>query len=152
MFDSMLQGIDNIWNLSLLCGSDCSGIPLSISYYYLFINIFIMNGLPNNEQIKLAIEGLNLRPFIKASLNPKLPVQRHFDMASKTLIDCLNETASCEEIIANGWKLSDIEEDTLSKWILDMYEHGLPLQISNVWHLTQLLLATCLKSSKSSNY
>lgn len=47
-------------------------------------------------------------------------------------MDCLNGTASREEIIANGRKLSDIEEDTLSRWILDMYERGLPLQISNV--------------------
>ena len=67
-------------------------------------------------------------------------------MAPKTLMDCLNGTASREEIIANGRKLSEIEEDTLSRWILDMYERGLPLQISNVRHLAQLLLAARLKS------
>ena len=73
-------------------------------------------------------------------------MQRQFDVAPKTLMDCLNRTASCEEIIANGWKLSDIEEDTLSRWILDMYKHDLPFQISNVQHLAQLLLAAHLKS------
>ena len=67
-------------------------------------------------------------------------------MAPKTLMDCLNGTASREEIIANGRKLSDIEEDTLSRWILDMYKHDLPFQISNVQHLAQLLLAAHLKS------
>ena len=86
-----------------------------------------MNGLSKNERIKLAIEA-----FHKGQFKSKTACAKAFDVAPKTLMDCLNGTASREEIIANGRKLSDIEEDTLSRWILDMYEHGLPLQISNV--------------------
>ena len=99
-----------------------------------------MNGLSKNERIKLAIEA-----FHKGQFKSKTACAKAFDVAPKTLMDCLNGTASREEIIANGRKLSDIE-DTLSRWILDMYERGLPLQISNVQHLAQLLLAARLKS------
>ena len=67
-----------------------------------------MNGLPNNEQIKLAIEA-----FHKGLFKSKTACAKAFDMAPKTLIDYLNETVSCEGIIANGWKLSDIEADTI---------------------------------------
>ena len=55
---------------------------------------------------------------------------------------------SRKESIANGRKLSDIEEETLSKWILDMCQRGLPLRISNVRYLAQLLLSARLKSSE----
>ena len=47
---------------------------------------------------------------------------------------------------ANCQKLSDTEESTLSAWILDMAGHGLPLQLSTVCHLSQLLLSACLSS------
>ena len=55
---------------------------------------------------------------------------------------------SRKESLANSRKLSDIEEETLSKWILDMDQRGLPLQISNVCHLAQLLLSARLKPSQ----
>ena len=69
-------------------------------------------------------------------------------MAPKTLMDHLNGTTSRKESIANCRKPPDIEEDTLSRWILDMYERGLPLQISNVRHLAQLLLSARLRSQR----
>ena len=53
--------------------------------------------------------------------------------------------------IANGRELSDIEETTLSRWILDMHHHGLPLQISNVRYLAQLLLSAWMKPSNAEN-
>ena len=102
-----------------------------------------MNGLSKNERIKLAIEA-----FHKGQFKSKTACARAFDVAPKTLMDRLNGTASREEMIANGRKLSDIEEDTLSRWILDMYECGLPLRISNVRYLAQLLLSARLKSSE----
>ena len=36
----------------------------------------------------------------------------------------------------------------LSRWILDMHQHSLPLKISDVCHLAQLLLSARLKSTK----
>ena len=95
------------------------------------------------EQMKLAVEA-----FYKGQFQSKAACAQAFDVPPRTLLYCLNGMTSCKESIANGWKLSDIEEETLSKWILDMCQHGLPLWISNVCYLTQLLLSTWLKSSK----
>ena len=106
--------------------------------YYLF-----MNGLSKDERMKLAIEAFN-----KGQFKSKTACAKAFNVAPKTLMDHLNGTTSRKESIANCRKLSDIEEDTLSRWILDMYERGLPLQISNVRHLAQLLLSARLRSQR----
>ena len=58
----------------------------------------------------------------------------------------LNGMVSRHEKTANCRKLSELEEDTLSRWILDMSQRGLPLQISNVRYLAQLLLSARLKA------
>lgn len=52
----------------------------------------------------------------------------------------LNGTASQQKEIVNCQGLSDIEEDALSRWALDMYQCGLPLQLSSVRHLARLVL------------
>ena len=49
--------------------------------------------------------------------------------------------------IANCQKLSATEESTLSAWILDMDKRGLPLQLSIVRHLAQLLVSARLPST-----
>ena len=56
-----------------------------------------MNGLSKNEQIKLAIEA-----FHKGQFKSKTACARVLNMAPKTLMDHLNGTASCKEIIING--------------------------------------------------
>jgi hypothetical protein len=52
-----------------------------------------------------------------------------------------NGTSSRKELAANGRKLLDREESTLTSWILDMECRGLPPQISTVRYLAQLLLS-----------
>ncbi|OJJ84909.1 uncharacterized protein ASPGLDRAFT_46845, partial [Aspergillus glaucus CBS 516.65] len=43
-------------------------------------------------------------------------------------------------------QLTPTEEKTLSSWIIDMDQRGLPLQISTVHYLAQLLLSAQLSS------
>ena len=89
-----------------------------------------MAEVSKEEWMKLAIKAFNQGQF-----KSKTACAQAFDVPSQTLMKHLNGAISCEESIANGWKLSDIEETTLSRWILDMYYCGLPLQISNVCYL-----------------
>ena len=95
-----------------------------------------MAEVSKEERMKLAIKAFNQGQF-----QSKTACAQAFDVPSRTLMKCLNGVTSREESIANGRKLSDIEEMTLSRWILDMYHRGLPLQISNVRYLAQLLLS-----------
>ena len=64
--------------------------------YYLFINIFIMNGLSKNGRMKLAIEAFN-----KGQFKSKTACAKAFDVAPKTLMGHLNGTTSRKESIAN---------------------------------------------------
>ena len=95
-----------------------------------------MAEVSKEERMKLAIKAFN-----KGQFQSKTACAQAFNVPSQTLIKHLNGVTSCEESIANGQKLSDIEEMTLSRWIQDMYHCGLPLQISNVRYLAQLLLS-----------
>ena len=95
-----------------------------------------MAEVSKEERMKLAIKAFNQGQF-----QSKTSCAQAFDVPSRTLMKCLNGVTSRKESIANGRKLSDIEETTLSRWILDMHHHGLPLQISNVRYLAQLLLS-----------
>ena len=100
-----------------------------------------MNELSKEGRMRLAIDAFNQGQF-----QSKTACAQAFDVPSRTLMKRLNGVRSRNESTANGRKLSELEEDTLSRWILDMYERGLPLQISNVHHLAQLLLSARLKS------
>ena len=95
-----------------------------------------MSEIPQQERMGLAIEA-----FTKGQFTSKNACAKTFDVPPSTLKTRLNGASSRKETIANCRKLSDIEEATLSRWILDMDQRGLPLQISNVCHLAQLLLS-----------
>ena len=97
-----------------------------------------MAEVSKEEWMKLAIKAFNQGQF-----QSKTSCAQAFDVPSQTL-KCLKGVTSHKEYIANGWKLSNIEEMTQSRWILDMYHCGLPLQISNVHYLAQLLLSAVL--------
>ena len=99
-----------------------------------------MNELSKEERMRLAIDA-----FDKSQFQSKTACGRAFDVPSRTLMKHLNGVHSRKESTANCRKLSDIEEDTLSRWILNMCQRGLPLQISSVRHLAQLLLSARLK-------
>ena len=76
-----------------------------------------MAEVSKEEQMKLAIKAFNQGQF-----QSKTSCAQAFDVPSQTLMKHLNGVTSCKESIANGWKLSDIEEATLSRWILDMHQ------------------------------
>ena len=113
----------------------------TINFYPHFYHHIIMDSISKEGRIKLAIESFN-----RGQYDNKTAYASAFDVPKTTLLNRLNRTTSRKETTANCRKLSDIEEDTLSRWILDMYKRGLPLQISNVRHLAQLLLSARLKS------
>ena len=105
-----------------------------------------MAEVSKEERMKLAIKAFNQGQF-----QSKTSCAQAFDVPSRTLMKRLNGVTSRKESIANGRKLSDIEETTLSRWILDMHHRGLPLQISNVRYLAQLLLSARMKPSNAEN-
>ena len=84
---------------------------------------------------------LALQAFHQGLFLSKTACAKAFDVSKRIFMVCLDEATFCKEFIANGQKLSDTEDDTLSRWILDMCQRGLPLQISNVHHLAQLLVS-----------
>ena len=99
-----------------------------------------MSEVSKEEQMKAAIKAFNEGKFQSKSACACV-----FDVPSQTLMKRLNGVTSRKESLANGRKLSDIEENTLSRWILDMSQHGLPLQLSSVHYFAQLLLSAQLK-------
>lgn len=74
-----------------------------------------MTELPKEKQIELALQA-----FHKGSFTSKTACAKAFDMPKRTFMTRLDGTASRREMPANSRKLSNVEEETLSKWILDM--------------------------------
>ena len=102
-----------------------------------------MTELPKGKRLELAIEA-----FYKGQFSSKTACAKAFDVPPRTLMTHLNGTVSCQHSVANSRKLSNTEEESLKNRILDMDKRGLPLQISNVRHLAQLLLSARSKPSK----
>ena len=71
-----------------------------------------------------------------------------FDISKSTLGRRIQGTSSRAQKTANCQKLSETEESTLSSWILDMDKRGLPLQLSTIRHLAQLLVSARHGSSQ----
>ena len=69
-----------------------------------------MAEVSKEERMKLAIKAFNQGQF-----QSKTACAQAFDVPSQTLMKRLNGATSREESIANGQKLSDIEEMTLSR-------------------------------------
>ena len=70
-----------------------------------------------------------------------------YDISETTLRRRIRGAVSRPQKTANCQKLSATEESTLSAWILDMDKRGLPLQLSIVRHLAQLLVSARLPST-----
>ena len=102
-----------------------------------------MTELPKGKRLELAIEA-----FYKGQFSSKTACAKAFDVPPRTLMTRLNGTVSRQHSVANSRKLSNTEEESLKNRILDMDKRGLPLQISNVRHLAQLLLSARSKPSK----
>ena len=91
---------------------------------------------------------LALDAYKKGQFKTLQSVSLAFDVPQTTLQQWIGGVALWGEKTANCQKLSNTEESTLSSWILDMDGCGLPLQLSIVHHLAQLLLSACLSSSQ----
>ena len=104
-----------------------------------------MSELSREDRINLALEAFNRGLFPSKNACAKA-----FDINPSTFKNRFHGISSRREIIANSRKLSDLEEETLKKWILDMAERGLPLQVSRVQYLAQILLSARLKPSSTS--
>jgi helix-turn-helix, Psq domain. len=99
-----------------------------------------MSVISKDERMEMA-----LKAYHKGRFKSKTACAKAYDMPKSTLTDRLNRMTSRKELLANGQKLSVLKEETLKKWIIDMYERGLGLGISRVRYLTQLLLSARLK-------
>ena len=93
------------------------------------------------SRIQLALDA-----YKKGQFKSLQSVSLAFDVPRTTLRRRIGGIASQAEKNANCQKLSNTEESTLSAWILDMAGRGLPLQLSTVHHLAQLLLSARLSS------
>src|SRR5215469_4316847 len=94
--------------------------------------------------MQLAIDAYN-----NGLYRSKNAAAKAFDVPRRTFHTRVNGTASRKETAANGRKLTDTEETTLSKWILDMEQRGLPPRILTVRYLAQKLLSARLSSSSA---
>lgn len=93
------------------------------------------------SRIQLALDA-----YKKGQFKTPQSASLAFDVPRTTLRRRIGGVASRAEKNANCQKLSNTEESTLSAWILDMDRRGLPLQLSTVRYLAQLLLSTRLSS------
>ena len=98
------------------------------------------------RRIELALDA-----YKKGQFKTLQSVSLAFDVPWTTLQRQIGGIASRAEKNANCQKLSNTEESTLSAWILDMAGHGLPLQLSTIHHLAQLLLSIYLSFSQLEN-
>ena len=93
-------------------------------------------------RIQMALDALK-----KGHFKSQRAAALAYDISETTLRRRIGGAVSRPQKTANCQKLSATEESTLSAWILDMDKHGLPLQLSIVCHLAQLLVSVCLPST-----
>ena len=86
-----------------------------------------MESLSKESQIHLALDA-----YKKGQHENLQEAASTYDVPRTTLRRRLAGIASRTEQPANCQKLSKTEESTLSRWILDMDKHGLPLQLSTI--------------------
>ena len=100
--------------------------------------------MPDNskeERINLALEA-----YKKGFFPSRNAAAKAYDVPLSTFKSRVNGTTCRKESVANSRKLTPTEEKTLSLWIIDMGQRGLPLQIPTVHYLAQLLLSAWLSS------
>lgn len=98
-----------------------------------------MESLSKQQRVQLSLDS-----FKKGQCKTKKADALAFDVPETTLQTHLQGTTPCQQKTSNCQTLSATEESTLIAWIIDMDKHGLPLQVSSVSHLAQLLLSACL--------
>lgn len=82
------------------------------------------------NQIQLALNA-----YKKGQFKQKKVAALAFDIPPTTPSWRLNGIVSRSQKVANCQKLSETEEATLSAWISDMHQRGLPLQLSAIRYL-----------------
>jgi hypothetical protein len=103
-----------------------------------------MADISNEGRVQLAIDAY------KKGLYPSMTTAaKAFDVPLRTFRRRVNGISARKESAGNGRKLTDTEESTLSAWILDMDQRGMPPRISTVHYLAQLLLSARLSQSQT---
>jgi hypothetical protein len=96
-----------------------------------------MSVIPKDKRMEMALEAYNMGRF-----KSKTTCAKAYSVPKSTR---LNGTKPRRELLSNSRKLSDLDEETLKEWIIDMYKRGLGLGIPRIQYLTQLLLSAQLK-------
>lgn len=98
-----------------------------------------MDHISKEERLLLALDAYQRGLFPSQNTAAKA-----FDVPPSTFKTRVKGTTPRHNTVANSRKLTNTEEDTLSKWILDMGRRGLPLRILTVRYLAGLLLSARL--------
>ena len=94
------------------------------------------NSVEQEGRIQLAISDLKNKKIRTIS-----EAARVYSVPRTTLNDRLHGTLMKAEKRANGHKLSENEEESLIKWILDLDKRGLPPRTSMVRDIANILLS-----------
>ena len=91
--------------------------------------------IPNNEaSINLALQALQKDPELSMRRAAKI-----YNVLRTTLSDRRHGTQSRSNLVANSRKLSDLEEQKLVEYILDLDSRGFSPRISSVEEMANLL-------------
>ena len=101
-----------------------------------------MESISKESRIQMAIDA-----YEKNQFKTLQEAAYSYDVPRTTLRHCIAGIASRAHKPANSQILSKNEESMLSAWILDMDKRGLPLQLSAVRHLAQLLVSARIPSA-----
>jgi hypothetical protein len=89
-----------------------------------------MSVIPKDKRMEMVLEAYNIGRF-----KSKTACVKAYSVLLGTLINRLNRTKPRRELLSNSRKLSDLDEETLKEWIIDMYERGLGLGIPRIQYL-----------------
>ena len=94
------------------------------------------NSIEQEGRLLLAIQAIK-----KQEINSIREAVRHFNVPKSTLLRRLNNTPNRTESRANNHKLTEIEEESLQKWIISLDDRGAAPRPSTVRETANLLLA-----------
>jgi hypothetical protein len=94
------------------------------------------NFAEKEERILLAISALE-----KQKICNICEAARFYNVSRTTLQRRLNGTASRAETRANSYKMTQIEEESLVRWILLLIQRGAPPRPSQIQEIADILLA-----------
>ena len=94
------------------------------------------NSIEQEGRLLLAIQAIK-----KQEISTIREAVRHFNVPKSTLLRRLNSTPNRAETRANNHKLTEIEEESLQKWIISLDDRGAAPRPATVRETANLLLA-----------